>query len=161
MARLYSNELRAVMYPNNFLDNAAGVLKEHCLTVQHFDYQCEHKRNQSGEVYGATDPVLLKFTIRVNSPYHARVFYQRLVLSGHYEYSLLFNVTFDANQRLSNYEDGMVVNGYVVSVEERYTSQTDTDGSDKQMLLDVVLLVRSTTYLGREEQNNYTNVFIQ
>jgi hypothetical protein len=88
------------------------------------------------------------------------VFYQRLVLSGHYEYSLLFNVTFDPNQRLSDYEDGMIVDGYVVGVEERYTSQTGKAGSDKQMLLDVEILVRSTTYLGREEQNNYKNVFI-
>ena len=155
MAKLYSNELRAVIYPSNFQDNSAGVLKENCLTVQHFDYQCE-----SGEVYGATDPVILKFTVRINSPHHARVFYQRLVLSGHYEYSLLFNVTFDPNQRLSDYEDGMIVDGYVVGVEERYTSQTGKAGSDKQMLLDIEVLVRSTTYLGREEQNNYKNVFI-
>ena len=68
MAKLYSNELRAVVFPNNFQESAAGVLKENCLTVQHFDYQCEHKRNESGEVYGATEPVILKFTIRVNSP---------------------------------------------------------------------------------------------
>ncbi len=161
MAKLYSNELRAVIYPSNFQDNAAGVLRENCLTVQHFDYQCEHKRNESGEVYGATEPVVLKFTVRINSPHHARAFYQRLVLSGHYEYSLLFNVTFDPNQRLSDYEDGMIVDGYVVGVEERYTSQSRNAGSDKQMLLDVEILVRSTTYLGREEQNNYKNVFIR
>ena len=147
MAKLYSNELRAVVYPSNFQESAAGVLKENCLTVQHFDYQCEHKRN-------------VKFTIRVNSPHHAKVFYQRLMLSGHYEYSLLFNVTYDANQRLSDYEDGMIVDGYVVGVEERYTSQTGNAGSDKQMLLDIEMLVRSTMYLGREEQNNYKNVFI-
>ena len=88
------------------------------------------------------------------------MFYQRLMLSGHYEYSLLFNVTYDANQRLSDYEDGMIVDGYVVGVEERYTSQTGNAGSDKQMLLDIEMLVRSTMYLGREEQNNYKNVFI-
>ena len=54
----------------------------------------------------------------------------------------------------------MIVDGYVVGVEERYTSQSGNAGSDKQMLLDVEILVRSTTYLGREEQNNYKNVFI-
>ena len=160
MATLYSNELKAVVLQEDFLENPLNVMKEKCQTVQHFDYQCEHKRNESGEVYGATEPVILKFTIRVNSPHHAKVFYQRLMLSGHYEYSLLFNVTYDANQRLSDYEDGMIVDGYVVGVEERYTSQTGNAGSDKQMLLDIEVLVRSTIYLGREEQNNYKNVFI-
>jgi hypothetical protein len=54
----------------------------------------------------------------------------------------------------------MVVNGYVVSVEERYSSLQDDKGVDKQMLLEVKLLVRSTLYMGREKQNNLLSVFI-
>jgi hypothetical protein len=69
-------------------------------------------------------------------------------------------VTYDANQRLKDYEDGMVVNGYVVSLEERYSSLQDDAGVDKQMLLEVKLLVRSTTYMGRERQNDLVSVFI-
>ena len=46
MATLLSNELKAVVVPDNFLDNPINVLKENCLTVQHFDYECEHKRRQ-------------------------------------------------------------------------------------------------------------------
>jgi hypothetical protein len=53
-----------------------------------------------------------------------------------------------------------VVNGYVVSVEEKYSSLRDESGLDKQMELDVEVLVRSTIYLGREEQNNLKSVFI-
>ena len=69
-------------------------------------------------------------------------------------------VTYDANLRLKDYDDGMVVNGYVVSVEEQYSSLQDDKGVDKQMLLEVKLLVRSTLYMGREEQNNLLSVFI-
>ena len=83
MATLLSNELKAVVVPDNFLDNPINVLKENCLTVQHFDYECEHKRNDSGEVYGATKPVILEFSIRVNSPRHARMFYRRLISNEH------------------------------------------------------------------------------
>jgi hypothetical protein len=69
-------------------------------------------------------------------------------------------VTYDNNQRLKDYEDGMVVNGYVVSVEEQYNSLKDEAGLDKQMMLEVKLLVRSTIYMGRERQNDLTSVFI-
>ena len=160
MANL-SNELRAVLYKENFLDNPKNVMKENCLVIQQFSYECERMRNSSSEVYGATKPVIMKFTIRVNSPSHAKELYQRLVLNGHYDYSILFNVTYDNNQRLLDYEDGMVVNGYVVSVVENYNSLKDDAGLDKQMMLDVELLVRSAVYLGREKQNNIVSVFIQ
>ncbi len=161
MATLYSNELKAFVVAEDFLENPMSVLKENCLTVQHFDYQCEHKRNASGEVYGPTEPVILKFTVRVNSPKHAKVFYSNLLSNSYFNYSFLFNATFNANQRLGDYEDGMVVNGYVVSVEENYSTEKNQTGEDEQILLDVTLLARSVTYLGREEQNNYKSVFVE
>lgn len=161
MAGLYSNELKALVVPENFLDNPMNVLKENCLTVQHFDYECDHKRNDSDEVYGPTEPVILRFSVRVNSPAHARVFYKSLVSNSYFNFSFLFNTTFNANQRIADYEDGMVVNGYVVSVEENFNSAANQNGEDEQILLDVTLLVRSVIYLGREQQNNLNSVFIQ
>ena len=155
-----SNELKAVLFQENFLENPKNVLKENCLVIQNFSYECERMRNNSSDVYGASKPVIMTFTIRVNSPSHAKELYQRLALNGHYDYSILFNVTYDNNQRLKDYEDGMVVNGYVVSLEERYSSLQDDAGVDKQMLLEVKLLVRSTTYMGRERQNDLVSVFI-
>lgn len=161
MARLFSNELKALVVPENILDNPMNVLKEKCLTVQHFDYQCEHKRNALGEVYGPTEPVILKFTVRVNSPAHTRVFYNNLINNGYFDFSFLFNATFNTNQRLSDCEDGMVVNAYVVSVEEHYCAGNGKAGEDEQILLDVTLLARSVIYMAREEQNNYKSVFVQ
>ena len=137
-----SNELRAVLVQDSFLENPKNVLKEKCLVLQNFSYECERMRNN------------------VNSPSHARELYQRLALNGHNDFSILFNVTYDNNSRLAGYEDGMVVNGYVVSVEEKYSSLRDESGLDKQMELDVKVLVRSTIYLGREEQNNLKSIFI-
>jgi hypothetical protein len=68
-------------------------------------------------------------------------------------------VTYGQNDRMSNYEDGMVIDGYVVHVEETYSTVVEDDGSDKQMLLNVTLQVRSVTYLGRE--NNFQSKFIE
>lgn len=159
MATLYSNELKAVVVMENFLENPLNVLKENCMTVQHFNYDCEHKRNESGEVYGATNPVMLEFTVRANSPRQAKAFYKEIVSNEHSNFSFLFNVKYNENQRLSTYEDGMVVNGYIVHIEEKYTSSTQEDGSMTQIELTATLLCRSVTYLGAD--NNFRSVFIQ
>ena len=159
MAVSYSNELKAVVVTENFLENPMNVLKENCLTVQKFSYNCVHKRNSAGEVYGPTEPVILDFKVRVNSPYHAKAFYSALGQNQHYDFSLLFNVTFHANERLTDYEDGMVVNGYVVKVEEDYHSAKNEEGHDEQMMLNVKVLVCSAIYLGKEK--NFVNTFIQ
>lgn len=159
MATLYSNELKAVVVMENFLENPLNVMKENCMTVQHFNYECEHKRNEAGEIYGAINPVMLEFTVRVNSPRQARAFYKEIVSNEHSNFSFLFNVTYNENQRLSTYEDGMVVNGYIVHIEENYTTAAQQDGSNTQIELSVKLLSRSVTYLGAD--NNYKSIFIQ
>ena len=159
MATLYSNELKAVVVMENFLDNPMNILKENCMTVQHFNYDCVHKRNDSGEIYGAVNPVTLDFVIRVNSPRQAKAFYKEIVSNEHSNFSFLFNVTYNANQRLENFEDGMVVNGYIVHIEENYASRADQAGSNTQIEMKVKILSRSVTYLGSD--NNYKSTFIQ
>ena len=159
MATLYSNELKAVVVMDNFLDNPMNILKENCMTVQHFNYECAHKRNDSGEIYGAVNPVILDFVIRANSPRQARAFYKELVSNEHTNFSFLFNVTYNENQRLDSYEDGMVINGYIVHIEEEYTSRTNQSGSSTQIELHVKILTRSVTYLGSD--NHFQSTFIQ
>lgn len=161
MAILYSNELKAVVIAENFIENPLNVLKENCLTVQNFDYRCVRKRNKSGEQYGSMEPVMLTFSVRVNSMNQARVFYRNLAAVGYFQYSFLFNPTFNPMMRLNNYDDGMVVEGYVVGVEENYTTERNQAGESQQVMLNVKILVRSVVYLGHEDSNNIKSVFIQ
>lgn len=161
MATLYSNELKAVVIAEDFKENPKNILKERCLTVQHFSYQCEHKRNSQGEYYGAQEPVILNFRVRIGSVHQVHTFYQNLASNGYYPYSFLFNPTFNQNQRLADYEDGMVVEGYVINVVETFNSSKSQAGEDEQVMLDVQLLVREITYVGRENQNNLRTIFIQ
>ena len=161
MATLYSNELKAVVIAEDFKENPKNILKENCLTVQNFSYQCEHKRNSQGEYYGAQEPVILSFRVRIGSIHQVHVFYKNLVSNGYYPYSFLFNPTFNQNQRLVDYEDGMVAEGYVINVVETFNSSKNQTGEDEQVMLDIQILVRNITYIGREEQNNLRTIFIQ
>lgn len=161
MAILYSNELKAVVVADGMQDNMQNILKEKCLTVQHFDYHCEYNRNQNGEHFGSQQPAILNFTIRVNSISQVGVFYKNLVGTGYFEYTFLFNPHFGSNQRLSTYEDGMIINGYVVSVEEIFNSAKNKEDRDEQVILDIKILIRSVLYLGRDENSNLKSKLIQ
>lgn len=162
MARLNSNELKALIVPENIL-TMKSILQERCTTVEQFEYKCTRKRNNLGEAYGATEPVELAFTIRLNNPADAKPYYERLASNEHFIFSFVFNATFDGATNLKDYDDGMICDGYVVCVEENYSDVNTTDkrgasASDKQMMLSVKLLLLNTTYIGRE--NNFQSIFI-
>ena len=159
MATLYSNELKAVVVQDNFLENPLNVMKENCQTVQHFDYRCEHRRNEAGDLYGVSEPVLLNFFVRIGSPRDGRPYYRAMAANEHYRFSFIFNATFNSMGRLNGYEDGMVVDGYVVHIEEQSAEKDNSEGEDRQTLLKVMLQVCSVTYLGSD--NNYKCTFIQ
>lgn len=159
MNKLYSNELKAVLILDNFQDAPESVLRENCIMVSHLDYHCEYRRNDSNSVYGAVDPVILNFSIRIGSVKKATPFYRHLVENGHYVYTFLYNTTYDQNDRIATYEDGMVVDAFVVKVEQEYTTQRTGHDSDEQIMLHVKLLVRSITYLGTDK--NFTSTFIK
>ena len=157
---IISDYLKAILYPDNLLeygkigDNQWNAEKEKCPVIQHFSYKVQRNRNDAGIPYGGTTPTELKFTIRLGQPDDSKLFYDRLMLNELFEYTFIFNATFDDNKRLKSFEDAMVTRGYVVDVKEDY-DRAVTDGNlSDQILVEVTLLLSSITYVGKEEQNN-------
>ena len=157
---IISDYLKAILYPDNLLeygkigDNQWNAEKDKCPVIQHFSYKVERNRNDAGIPYGGTTPTELKFTIRLGQPDDSKLFYDRLMLNELFEYTFIFNATFDDNKRLKSFEDAMVTRGYVVDVKEDY-DRAVTDGNlSDQILVEVTLLLSSITYVGKEEQNN-------
>ena len=66
---------------------------------------------------------------------------------------------YDQTDRIDTYEDGMVIDAFVVKVDQEYTTQHTGLDSDEQIMLHVKLLVRSITYLGTDK--NFTSTFIK
>lgn len=156
---MYSKELKAMVTAESIL-SGIKIKQDHCHTVQQFDYCCLRKRNVKGEAYGPAEPVELTFSIRLNNALDAKAFYERLADCDHFAFSFVFNAVFDDDSYLKSYEDGMVCDGYVVSVAEDFsTSKMDDEPNDEQMLLTVKLLLVGITYLG--VANNHHSIFIQ
>ena len=147
----YSDHLKAVLYSDNFKEMGENVEKRLCQTIQHFSYKCERSRNDAGFPYGNTNPSEVHFTIRLGAPDDGKVFYERMQQNELFDFSFIFNGTFDQNDRLKDYEDAMIVRGYVVDVKEDYDATETEEGTSQQILIQVTLLLSSITYIGKED----------
>lgn len=153
-------ELKAIAVMADLQEQGIVITRDRCMSVEHFDYRCERKRDAKGRTYRANEPAILNFCVRINSTGQAQPFYKQLTDNGRCPMSFIFNASFDnGSRRLTDYDDGLVVDGYVVDVEEDFQSAASTDQSEQQITLRARMLVGSITYMGRND--NYSLCFIQ
>lgn len=128
-----------------------------CFTVLHFNYECKKERNQAGFPFGDTTSTILSFTIKLMNPEDGKLFYQQMQMNEPGDYTFLFNAELQNRQVVTDSEDAMVVCGYVVDVEDDYSSTPSVDGSTEQMQIHVKLLVANITYIGTNG-NRYVEI---
>ena len=151
MAITVSNHLKAMLYPEDIrsLDERRFRIPcDRCFTILHFGYECKRERNKSGYPFGNTTSTILDFTIRLMSPEDGKPFYHQMQQNEPEFFTFLFNATLFNRQYVTGYEDAMVVNGYVIDVEDDFTNAPTSEGNTEQMLIHVKLLVANITYIG-------------
>lgn len=149
MAITLSNHLKATLYPANVLtEEKCRIPIDKCFTILHFNYECSRERDKTGFPFGDTTTTILEFTVRLLRPEDGKLFYQQMQRNEPGDFTFLFNVDMQNRQTVIGYEDGMVVGGYVVDVEDDYTTTPVSDGSTEQMLIKIKLLVANITYIG-------------
>lgn len=158
MAINLSNHLKAMIYPSNILaEDICRIPMDKCFTVLHFNYECKKERNQAGFPFGDTTSTILSFTIKLMNPEDGKLFYQQMQMNEPGDYTFLFNAELQNRQVVTDSEDVMVVCGYVVDVEDDYSSTPSVDGSTEQMQIHVKLLVANITYIGTNG-NRYVEI---
>lgn len=151
MADYLSNELKAVLFLEDITEGIP-MRKEHGYTIQHFDYNYYRTRDHEGKPYGTSNTSLMDITVRTISANGYKELYQRLQSRELYPCTIVFNATYDEFQILKDYTDAMVVNGYIVEIEEVF----DTIGEKKQgMMLSMKILLHSLDYLGTSVNRKY------
>ena len=146
MAELLSNHIKASLITED-ISETHNILQSKCHIVQHFDYKCQRSRNEEGEAYGTTISAILNCTIQ--SADNLQVFYERMQSSSPHTYTFLFNSTFDERKELSDYEDAMIVTGYIVDIEEIFDTSSSSPDETTQMLLKFQILLSNITYVGK------------
>ena len=145
----YTNALlRAMLVAEDITMVKEGITKDKCYVVQHYAYSSQRDRVGSLMMSGVEDSSFIDLVIRIADSGTAKQFYQQMTESEPFAYSILFNASFNANERLTGFDDAIMVKGFIVDIEEIInTSALDTQ-DDTQVLMKVRLLLSTITYLG-------------
>lgn len=154
MAKVMSNHLKALLFLDDITISPVAPSRDKGYTVQHFEYRCERSVDDNGIPFGSTLSVILKTSLKITSPNAGKALFERLKQNERYPFTFLFNATFDDDQKVADYGDGMVVYGYVVDIEESHVWASDEAESEQQMLIAFDILVASITYLGRDNNKS-------
>lgn len=146
-----SNELKAVAVIADMSESGITITRDQCMSVEHFGYRCVCKRDMVGRTYNANEPVMLRFSVRINAAGPAHPLYQQLTSSEPCMLSFIFNATFSVNKRLTGYFEAMVVEGFVVDVKENFSSAASFELGEQQIILTASMLVRAINYIGQND----------
>ena len=134
-----SNQTKVILFPDNYLEQAY-ITKEKCMAVQHYDYTFQRNRNAYGEPYGRISGGSLTLSIRVGSRDSLRLFYQQLKQHYSATYSLLFDATYDAQGYLAERSGALLVEGYIVDIQEHFDrDQADDEGEQMSLVCEILL----------------------
>lgn len=146
MAEFFSKQLKGICTLNDITDRSIPIFKEHCFTLQNYEYDCYRSRDEHGVPYGNTASCVLRFTVRFVQIDDCKSFYQELKNNESCTISFVFNATFGDNQALSSYESALAVTGFIIDLKEIFQSK-----SNNQVELIVEFLLKSITYVGCDD----------
>ena len=144
MPEYMSKQLKAVMFLDDITEGIP-LRQEKGFTVQHFDYSCFRSRDKVGMPFGPSNASLMQITLKTISSDGYKELYQRLSSMDQFAFSMIFNASYDDFHILQDYEDAMIVNGYVVEIEELFDT---IDPQHNGMILNMKILLHSLDYLG-------------
>lgn len=153
-------EIKVMVFVGNLAELVKSSMKDTVLsdrfskyngyTVQQLSYGVERVRDEVGTAYGESEGVEVDFTIRVMDT-ELIVFYEKLKDLASECYTFIFNGTFEGDL-LKHYDNAMMVDGFVVDVEE-------CAANDKsQALMHVKLLARELIYIHHDGSNLSINI---
>ena len=145
-----ANFKKGVVILNDITENAFNVNSDLSLNamLESFSYDYVMPTNGAGKTFGATEPTILKFSIRLKNVTHGKILYQSAYQNESMKFTFLFDQTYDIDKtKITSYGYGMVVDGYVVHLEEDFHSSKDAEGLDRQTIVHLELLLRSVTHI--------------
>ena len=152
-----SNQTKVVLFPDNYQEQAY-ITKEKCIAVQHYSYTLQRNRNAYGEPDGRISGSAVTLTIRVGSRDSLRLFYQRLTQHYSSTYSLLFDATYDVQGYLTDQSGALIVEGYVVDVQELFDrDQANEEGEQMSLVCEILLTSVSCVGMNHLLKETFSN----
>ena len=142
----FSNRLIVVVFAGNYSEYGKSWTKNEANTVISYHYDCGRARNAWGKPYGLSHSSYLEFWVRNFSEKFEKDLLRQIHTTEACDYSLLFNVEFDSNQRISHFDDCLIVRGYPVDIQEEYYTGADNNNLEGQRIIKVKILLTSINF---------------
>lgn len=148
MAQQKIQYLSTYLFIDDFFEMPGNVLKTSCYNVEDYKYQCYRKRDEFNNPFGPIMSGYMDITINTQTFNDCKVFYKRMEENESCDYSLIFNPEFNAFGRMTSFDDGMVVRGYVIDVFEACNNAESED--DEQLQITIRLMLNSVCFMGTD-----------
>lgn len=149
MGFVYSNFLKVMFFPGNILEKNRKFNQIDSLTVQQFDYTFARTCNSNGIPFGATINPVVECTLKFMSESKVKNIIANTISRSVDEYTFLFNASFDSDRNVDNFENAIVVRGYVVNVEQIFSAR-ERSNENQPMELKITILASDITYAGSQ-----------
>ena len=143
--------VKGVVILDDITENGFRVLGENQLNalLETFEYDFEMPANGAGRTFGATEPSVLEFSIRLHSALHGQILYTSAYTNDEMKLTFLFGHEFHSEDRtkIKSYKYGMVADGYIVHLEEEFHSGKDSQGLERQTIMHAKMLLTSIRHI--------------
>lgn len=147
MQEVLSNQIKVLLFAGDVACRSQIERKE-CLTVEKFDYCSMRTLNHSGWPYGPSSSVSLHLLVKSELAGQEKQFYEQFKSGEQQMFSLFFNAVFNPDKTLKESKDTTVISGYIVQIEENFKSYSSEKEEEKQMMMDIHILVSFIKYMG-------------
>lgn len=144
-----SNYLKAALFTTDISQEHSKCSRENGYTIQYYTYHLGRTRDTFGYPYGPTLQTIFKAVVKLPSMNKCKIFYEQLQSSEQHTFSFVFNAAYDDNNCLKEWDNAMIVNAYVVGIDENYNST-----EDGYVNIELELLVSSIIYKGSDSSSD-------
>lgn len=144
--------VKGVVILDDITENGFRVLGEKQLNamLETFEYDFEMPANGAGRTFGATEPSVLEFSIRLHSALHGKTFYTSGYTNELQKLTFLFGHELEYRRngdKIKSYKYGLVAHGYIVHLEEEFHSGKDSQGLERQTIMHAKMLLTSIRHI--------------
>lgn len=148
MADIISNHINVALYLGNVRDTGMNIPKSDVFIVQSYNYSCRKSRNQKGLPYGNTNITYLEFSLRNFTEKLETELLRGLQSAVAQEFTFIIDAKYDKSARLEECEDAFIARGFVVDIDEFFSTYYNSSSDDGQRFIRIKLLLSSIKYIG-------------
>lgn len=155
MADRFSTNLKAILVMEDLSNGSFQFSQQDCLTIQQFHYVCNRGKNDEGIVGGLTGSSMMTMNVRLHELSENKRFYDGLISRVPSPFTILFNAEFNSDGKLKDYENAMTVFGYIVDVQEHFSTLTNKEEA-APMSIHVEIQLTKMLFHGKDSTKTLT-----